>query len=443
MEEHRIGSIAELTAFLSGLTDDQVIRGQTSNYLAVDQLPDLTTSFTRHGCVPPLMLKWTYYASQVLRVLGAVPTGTYGIELDQAILQHYGWRSFFIDVTKSAPVAAWFASHKFKLSRHAEMTEDYQEDFVILAHDTATYEPAAGEGHLYVISKAKAASHKIRFHDLTAEVNASDTALRFHRQQAGLLGVTTRLPPDILDAHLTVPMELLRAYAVAGGITSQGQLFPSRNEDIVLKLLLSVPWERRDNELPIYDRGLGLPEYDFQPVRHHPPAVAFYREFWLADHRKLVGEFGEAIFYKTLDEVFYYVPPAGPLLLPRVIERLQGGRMLVIESSGVIRLPESHESSEYAKGLVLQLMEQEVLLVRELAVSHPGTALDGGGTLAPWSFRMDPTGIWTRFVRQGDCPCNNPGRHEHHIVVLKIFEVLLGENKYTRISENEFKYAGL
>jgi hypothetical protein len=89
-------SIDELVAFFRDLPPGSLFRGQTREYFRVDGGPNLPSSFARLGCVPQLMLKWWHYSRAILAGHVKAFDGSSDIATDQAILQHYGWRSFFL-----------------------------------------------------------------------------------------------------------------------------------------------------------------------------------------------------------------------------------------------------------------------------------------------------------------------------------------------------------
>jgi hypothetical protein len=103
----------ELAAYFEQFGQVALFRGQAKEYLTQDKRSLITTSFMRNGCVPPLMLKWSHYAEAILRTHAKGFDDRDDLATAQAILQHYGWRSFFVDATASPLVASWFASHSF------------------------------------------------------------------------------------------------------------------------------------------------------------------------------------------------------------------------------------------------------------------------------------------------------------------------------------------
>lgn len=130
----------DLHAVLSNYREGFLFRGQTGHYLTDAGLVSIPTSFQRHGCIPPLMFKWTHYAKALIRAVSDENYFDMSIELPQAILQHYGWRSFFVDVTKKPAVACWFASNQYVSRRQIHMSENWEENPVWLRHLEADFE---------------------------------------------------------------------------------------------------------------------------------------------------------------------------------------------------------------------------------------------------------------------------------------------------------------
>lgn len=121
METVSVNSLSELQAYLAQLPKDVLFRGQNSHY-SVEGGPSVVTSFDRKGCIPSQMAKWARYASNVLDTyIGSVSDTK---AFNQALLQHYGWRSFYVDCSACASVAAWFASHTFSQKNVIELCED-------------------------------------------------------------------------------------------------------------------------------------------------------------------------------------------------------------------------------------------------------------------------------------------------------------------------------
>lgn len=63
--------------------------------------------------------------------------GLTDLATDQAILQHYGWRSFFLDATADASVACWFAANSYRTESCGELIEDCFEDPLFVVRQRA------------------------------------------------------------------------------------------------------------------------------------------------------------------------------------------------------------------------------------------------------------------------------------------------------------------
>lgn len=123
MQTVQVTSLAELSTAIGRVGPDALFRGQTS-HCGADNETGLKTSFDRQGCVPPLMIKWAHYAEFMLRQLAETRSVLDRLEFVQAVLQHYGWRSFYLDLSASATVSAFFAGWRWVSRNAVEMVED-------------------------------------------------------------------------------------------------------------------------------------------------------------------------------------------------------------------------------------------------------------------------------------------------------------------------------
>jgi len=445
MTTSHINDLPTLRArFAAAQGEDALFRGQVAHYADAAGAPSITTSFDRHGCVPPKMLKWTHYAKELFRVLSG-PGHEIPKHYPDAILQHYGWRSFYVDVTKSPAVAAWFASHIYTKGKPIiEMTEDANEEFVMLVHNAPTYVPADTPGHIYIVSKAKVQTGGALFVDLT-EIECEDTKPRFHSQQGGLIGpLSGKLTPDAVLEHWIVAATVLRDFAAEAGLRQTSDLFPPREQDIFLKLLLAVPWEHvgTDAKFPAFHRGLDIPEYDYRTTRRYSADTAFSRRKWLSrpDHLGSFSLLGSALRFGIGEESFYYHLDSPAQKLPRLAKFLSENPVIVIETDGIVRMHEGSNDDEYTKGVVVHLSEGNLVHVSELAAQHPGSELIGARVLAPWTYRLDSDGAFVRQHHEHDCPCNNPGRHEQLFCYAQVIECLLGEGAFRGVSALEYRH---
>src|SRR6478752_3312716 len=97
-----VSDLADYFAPISNGT--HLFRGQTAHYEDADGA-NVSSSFSRNGCIPPVMRQWSYYAGSILHHLRGSATLKVDIGTAQALLQHYGWRSFFVDVSVGPAVA--------------------------------------------------------------------------------------------------------------------------------------------------------------------------------------------------------------------------------------------------------------------------------------------------------------------------------------------------
>ncbi len=150
-----------------------LFRGQTKEYFGNDGRSHLSTSFSRKGCVPPLMLKCSHYGRAIIRSFVKNFDEQDDLATDQAILQHYGWRSFFIDATSNPAVACWFAGFASESKRVINLAEDCFEGPVRLVHESATYSEAPETGIIYVLSKKALRSKELQAVDLAKIITSN------------------------------------------------------------------------------------------------------------------------------------------------------------------------------------------------------------------------------------------------------------------------------
>lgn len=445
MDKLKVSSVDELRAQLAAFPNDVLFRGQTKHYTATDGAVSMPTSILRHGCVPPLTLKWSHYAAFVLRALSGSDGVDFGLHLKQAVLQHYGWRSFFIDVTADPAVAAWFACHTFIEKVHMDGNRDCFDEFVATFHQEAQYVPVESEVFLYGVSQHKLSDHGIKCFNLT-KIETRNCRPRFHAQKAWLIGpLRDKVPADCILTCISGPATVFADYAATAGYSKTLDLFPSRDEDPILELLLSVPWEfvGRDTDSPTFARGLRLPEYDYKFIKCHSASNAFFRPFWIADARgDNDSPLARAVFYRTPEEMFYGQPIDNCPLLPNIRAILTKHGSLVIESERILRHPEFHTRAEYLKGVYVRLFDDDTVEVSELTVDHPGSTVAGTVLSMGWYYKIDAAQKWSRYPHPGECPCRNNLRHYHLMWIVANFEDLLAAGQYVERSELDYVHPG-
>lgn len=421
-----------------------LFRGQIKHYFDEKGAPTFPTSFERKGCVPPLMQKWLYYARAMIRAFSGADYNKISDEFVQAILQHYGWRSFYIDLTKSLAVACWFASHKYSENRIINMCENHEEDPVWLVHTQASYaEVISGKGHLYVIDVAALKARGTEVHDLD-DINASEGTMRFHVQHACLAGVVSHLPADAVVAHVTVEQNILLQRCLEAGLNNTSDLFPSAKTDFILRALLDIPWHCRVKDglpIPVFHRGLELPEYEVEFTKHLRPQTVLYDPFWFDETRERIPDFSGFRFYR-MSETAYFTSPPNTFSLPEVTKLLDEHRAFVIELDGPIRPPERFDSCDCEKGIFVQQTSDGMIEVCALVVSHPTNVPDGAGVTAGWYYRSNGN-VWKKTEHIDQCPCNNDLVHERHFNLLRVLDAALAEGDFKDIGPLSFIHKNL
>lgn len=428
MENIRLGTIHELSDFVSALTGSYLFRGQNKNYSNRQGFPSLVTSFSRLGCVPDLMLQWTHYARFVLSPFVEEEEKLSSLEFLQSVLQHYGWRSFYLDASSDPAVSSWFAGHTYKSQRTIEMTEDCHESFLWRVHQAATYVPAQDDCHFYVIDRDAVQAAGIGCHDLSA-INLPGDSARFQRQKAWLIGhMSTALPKQVLKAHVTAPAEVFRGYARARGISEVSDLFPNTERDPLLQALMSLPWKRRnfaddkgDFDVPVFERTLEIPDYDYEPQRRLRDSVALFDSFSIEPHlRDTDGPFKDAPVYKVPSPLFFGRTDYEERSLELLSSEVEKHGAVVIETEDLVRFPDMELGCVYGKGIFV-CKDENGFMVADLVVDHPGTLYTGFGINAGWHY-SEVSGSWRRISNPRECPCKNHNRHKHHMSVLYRFE---------------------
>lgn len=428
MEEVLIDSVSELEKVLARFGSNVVYRGQTSNYLHENGQISLTTSFHRNGCVPPLMLKWSHYAQLIYRV--GTGNDQPRLEHAQALLQHYGWRSFFLDFTSSSNVAAWFASNQFRGKRSIQLAEDCFEIPVHLDHFSATYEEGVANGHMYLVDLVELKKQNIDHVTLHPWTKDDGVLTRMDAQQAVLIGpIHGLLPEAVISCHIEAPSEVFRDFAKKSNEIRVTDVFPPRHLDPVLRLFLSAPWVRVGELLGIdaFRRGLDLPIYDQDFEKIYSPRNAFYSAFSIEQgiDEEEHEAFSSSRFFSVDEEIYYYRSDStDDSRLKFMTGELRKYGSVVLEASGIIRRPEFYLDAEYDKGVYLKLHSQNLVEVCSVSVEHPGTRFSGIGVSRGWFYEIDDDCQWQRVPHADKCPCDNDFHHRHQFEVVRIYELI-------------------
>lgn len=442
MEVINCESAGELASAIDKLPPGVLFRGQIKEYLRADGSPDLRSSIDRHGCIPDRMLKWMQYSRFILGTFIKTFDTESDLATDQAILQHYGWRSLFLDASSSALVAAWFAGHKFQNHREVELVEDCWEDPAFAIRERAWYQAADEQiGCLYAIGRKGLRRNGIECVDLV-EIATEEGRHRCNAQSAFMVGpLSGNLPDDCIVAKILAPTSVFRDYLVEGETLTQSTLFPNEDLDPFLATLMAIPWVKRyeGEESPtidFYDRGLSFPEYSMRPMKRNGPGTCFYRRFWIADVSPIGSPFSETDFYLTGETLFH----GAALCLktfPNISQLLENKRSVIVEIDGLIAYPYGTDGS-YAKGVYFERQEDGTILITELAVDHYGLRPAGFGITKGLYYKVNKEGEWERITHPKECDCGHESHHRHHLIVASHFESSLENNDFTQVRDHIF-----
>ncbi len=414
-------------------------RGQVKDYVFRDGLRSLSSSIERAGCVPPLMFKWSFSASQILHHLRGPdrsPTG----EETLAVLQHYGWRSFFLDLTASFPVAAWFASHQYRNGHAIHQVEDCYETGLAEVHRTAEYKtPVQDFGYVYVFDRrAVDEDQRLHLHDVASLVDGLSPRANHQRAWVVSADAWPSLSPRLNRALAYVvkaPVVCLAKVAQEEGLT-QKDLFPSSEEDIVMRLLLSLPRteirvgdEREGVALfPAYRMALDVPEYDEPFRKRHPPNIAFDQNRWLSDllpdlKREGNGEdraaWDSVRFIRAEQPLFFATSDIQDPSEGVAVQELIGSlRDFIIEVNALIPVYPDADKGEYVVG-VHSYMVDDLVAISSISIIHPGENVTGAGESYPRFYKVDEQGYLAEVPHPESCPCNNRLKHDLLVATVK------------------------
>lgn len=443
METRHCDSLGELKAAIDQYGPGVLYRGQTQHYPGSGNAPSLSTSFQRKGCVPDLMIKWAYYAKRALQHLVRGWKDTDDIATNQAILQHYGFRSFFLDASGDPRVAAWFASNNFESKASVNLVEDCFEDPVLLRTLDARFVPTDRMGHVYLICRKALRQSEIQAVHLS-EIATHQGAPRYVRQDAYMVGPLTQsgLGGDCILCHITAPAEVFRDFA---GEYSAGWLFPEPSEDPVYRELLAMPWEKMrhipDDGLEAFRRSLELPEYSYNLRKHMPPESAMYRPFWTRNLPTppgcLTATVTQIVQILCGSSLFHGVG-ASRVILPHLNKLLEECDEISIELDGLVY---HGMGTRYGKGVGIAKLPDNIVSVFEYGVDHPGLRIMGIGRFYGMHYRIKENGGWVRVLHKDDCTCGS--EHAENFELLGRVDLSLEDGTLERVEPGLFVQKGV
>jgi hypothetical protein len=428
MIEAHVNSLAELKQRLKRFGTNYLFRGQTRHHTLASGPPSLTTSFARKGCIPPLMLKWIFYATELLRRGGVDIDNPQTMHIVQALLQHYGWRSFYVDLSADQSVASWFAGNVFREKHETHMCEDTREVGVMLVHFGARYEAHNDSGHLYVLDKQQISDCGHELIDLQDSFK-SDSRTRFEVQKAWLAScfrAQTELNPRAIVAHISAPGSVFRELAREHEFVETASIFPGPEDDKILANMLSLPWSLAGGltSMKFYRRSLQIPDYHVTFVKHLPPTTTLYSPFWLEEMNETSRN---EVHLHVPEEVFYSVTDIDQPI-PCLLSKLNHHNILLLESRNLICQPAVPENTTYDKGVRIERINRDLIQVSSVTVDYPSDQIRTIGVSLGYHYRLDNQKL-VRAPSPEDCPCGDPMRHVYHLRAIATVEQLLSEGR--------------
>lgn len=226
---------------------------------------------------------------------------------------------------------------------------------------------------------------------------------------------------------------MLKAYYHKKNICDLSDVFPPKKDDFILNFLLTLPWEKMhiDNPIPSFRRGLEIPDYEDNFVKHLPPEVALYEGFWITDTlQEPNGRFKNTIIYK-LPQLSYYTNTKVQFDLIYVNQILEEQGDFFIELDGLIKFVEIPDPFFYEKGIYVSISDSGVISVSGLSINHPSNVITEFGIEKSWFYEINE-GSWDKINHPEQCPCNNELRHELHFSLLNMLNEAIKDNELVR-----------
>ena len=420
-----IDNIADFEDFISNIPPNCVFRGQNHTYYDVDGNINIPASFERHGCIPSEMLKWSKYSIELLnRFYGDVLSSrNQHFMLSQAILQHYGWRSFYIDCTKDIGVAAWFAANNYQEINGVSLIEECFERGILVRNKRAKYIETLESGDIYVISLDSLKTNSIDIHDIS-DMQAPNMNSRPVRQSALLIGPTKSVHPDSILFHISVTFDVLKTYYTKLNYT-QDHLFPNMENDEIYAFLRTLPYYRVTSDSSGYRQAIILPDYSDNSPKIWPKEYAFFDPF------KPIftsGQFDltESQIFQAPGELLYYdIETADTIKIPTIAPLVLSSSRVLIEFNELFRHPEQILSANYFKGIYVELIKDGLICVSSVNVEHQGLEVISSEISRGLHYLVNEDYSIVRIAHEDNCPCENEYIHKMNEQLLLAIEFWL------------------
>jgi hypothetical protein len=429
----RVATVGELRANLKRAPEGALFRGQVQHYERPDGSVSLSCSQVRKGCIPPELRKWIFYAKETIRSLGGQEPSS---SLIGALMQHYGWRSFFVDFSSDPSVASWFACHVYSELNARENTEDCSGRPLTVLHRASRYDICGGDGNLYIVDPSLLASADQGALDL-GTIFPGETATRLDLQAGWLVGpLTAPVVPSSIVARIVAPATVFRDHAQGGGFDEVANLFPPPEKDAFLCVFDAAPWEWQGNlEDGAFCRELRLPDY------HWSTRSRFGREYAFPRQNAVVMERGMTCLCPS--GMFFAGPNMTDDGLPSVAQLVRREKFLAVQTEGLIRFPEDIGSDEYCGGVFVREAECGLFEIGAIVVKHPGLELEAIVGCSGMYYAVNEAGHFEAREHRNECPCGRAHRHEQLLTVVVALEWLLNNEIPSRCAEKVLDFRGL
>ncbi len=209
-----------------------VFRGQVKDYPLVPSMRRGRGKNPSPGCIPWLTANWDVCAR---RLVSRFKKSQPAFAEAQAVMQHYGYRSFFVDVTSNPEVALWFALHQFR-SENTPLHVDSQLRSAVFQWSQYAL---CRTGFLYVLSVPNDNS-KNQYVNLIDTMPSS--AARIHRQNAGAIFCSSKL--ESIDDCIIAKLEVIDDdwFRNSKRNLKFTELFPPPSIDIFYRSLCTTPY---------------------------------------------------------------------------------------------------------------------------------------------------------------------------------------------------------
>jgi hypothetical protein len=259
MNRVKVFSVTEFQATLSKINsackDSMLVyRGQTKDRPMIPSARRQPKDEALAKAMPILNHVWESFVDSMLNELQKAALGKMHnrVAAGMALLQHYGFRSWFVDVSHKPQVALWFALHEFipsaALVKSTDCYRGSSESPFLLDHafaqvKTARYERTrTGSGFVYVLGLEPKYSQLL----LDLRTCLPRSVLRVHRQAAS--GLLEPLDGRTIDSLVVAKMEVAATLNLAPDLNCEW-LFPGPEKDKAYRMFLRVPYLAPENQI--------------------------------------------------------------------------------------------------------------------------------------------------------------------------------------------------